>query len=368
MATMIESRSIALKSRLVERVRDALRADILQGHRTGRLPSERHLAEEFEVSRPTLHTALQALQREGLVEISPRQPWRVAPRARANPPSATRRAEVMMLRCTRVKPNLADWLLVTDHLRQKLHHLGYHLRIMDPFARGLKNLDRILTDFDAEHRPAFYVLTSVPSQIHRWFAQRNIPAIIDGSREPDLSLPALDMDHEVLLRHATQYLLRHGHRHITFFNVPAVAVGATVQEQVFRRACAAWPSGDTHARVIRSPVRPAAVAETVRRLFTAPHPPSALIVADFEHVIGLYATLATLGLRIPRDVSVLVLGHWPSLDFLNPLPTCYRVSWDQWASRIARVIRNYFQLGVLPTTFTKVMPTLREGKSVAALR
>lgn len=121
------------------------------------------------------------------------------------------------------------------------------------------------------------------------------------------------------------------------------------------------------AHVITSPVRPAAVAEAVRRVFTEPRRPTALIAPDAEQVLGVYSTLAALGLRIPRDVSVLVLGHWPFLDFLNPLPTCYRVSWDHWASRIARVIRNYFRIGVLPTTFAKVMPILREGKSVATV-
>jgi len=359
--------SLPLKSRLAERVREALRAEIRQGHWRGELPPERRLAQEFEVSRPTLHMALRALQKEGVVQTSPRHPWRVAHQAPHGTVTAARRPEVMLLRYTRVKPDLADLSLVTEPLRQKMHQLGYALKIMDPFARGLKNMDRILSAFDREHRPAFYVLLSVPPQAHRWFVQRGIPAAVSGSREPDVPLPALDMDNEVVMRHATQYLLRRGHRRIAFFNVPIVAGGAAVQEKVFRDTCAAWPTGDVEARLITSPVRPVAVADAVRRAFLRRGRPTALIASDAEQVLGVYSTLATLGLRIPRDVSVLVFGHCPFMDFLNPLPTCYRVSWDQWANRIARVIRNYLRIGVLPTTFAKVMPTLREGKSVATV-
>ena len=43
-----------------EMIRDVLRSRILSGHysRTGRLPAERALAEEFNVSRTTIRTAL----------------------------------------------------------------------------------------------------------------------------------------------------------------------------------------------------------------------------------------------------------------------------------------------------------------------
>lgn len=359
---------LPLKSRLVERVRHALRAEILQGRRTGRLPSERGLAEEFEVSRPTLHMALVALQHEGLVGALSRRSWRVTKRIHPARAAAPRRNDIMILRSTRDKPDLAEFVLVTDPLRQKLHRLGYDLKIMDPFARGLKDVDRILAAFDAAHRPAFYILLSVPPQVHRWFVQRGIPALVNGTREPDVRLPAIDLDNEVMMRHATHYLLRRGHRNIVFFNVPFIYGGSAVQQNVFRQTCAAWPTGDAIAHVITSSVRPTEVTNAVLRVFAHARRPTAVIAMDTEYVFSLYSTLATLGLRIPQHVSVLVLWHTPLLDFLNPLPTCYQVSWKLWADRIARVICNYFRLGVLPTTFAKVMPTLREGKSVASVK
>lgn len=60
-----------VQKRLYERVSDALSGDILSGaYEIGdRLPSERVLAEQFGVSRPTIREAMIALEVDGLVEV-----------------------------------------------------------------------------------------------------------------------------------------------------------------------------------------------------------------------------------------------------------------------------------------------------------
>lgn len=53
-----------------EVIAEELRRSIVQDGRTGDyLPSEKHLIEQFQVSRPTLREALRVLESEGLVEI-----------------------------------------------------------------------------------------------------------------------------------------------------------------------------------------------------------------------------------------------------------------------------------------------------------
>lgn len=52
---------------LHEQLADIIRARINDGTYTGRLPSARHLAQEFEVSHRTSETALKSLKAEGLV-------------------------------------------------------------------------------------------------------------------------------------------------------------------------------------------------------------------------------------------------------------------------------------------------------------
>jgi DNA-binding LacI/PurR family transcriptional regulator/DNA-binding transcriptional regulator YhcF (GntR family) len=359
-----ELSALPLKSRLAERVREVVRSEILHGRWKTQLPPERHLAQELQVSRPTLHMALRALEREGLVRRHERLPWEVVKRFSPRPHALKRRAEVMLLHYSRFRSDLTDVLAVTDQLRQRLYRMGYELKMRDPFARGTRNLDKLLSRFDAEHRPAFYVLLSVPPEVHRWFDAKKIPAMISGSREAAVKLPAIDMANQVMMQHAVQYLLRRGHRRLAFFNVIGLAGGALIQNQSFLKACKEWHTGDVQGVITTCAVRPAAVADTVRRTFGQGNAPTAVITTNPEFVIAIYTKLAAMGLRIPRDVSVVVLGHWPFLDFLNPITTCYRVSWEHWANRIARIIENHLRLGALPTHFWKVLPTLREGQSV----
>jgi len=354
------------KSRLAERVREAIRAELLRGRWAKTLPPERHLAEEFGVSRPSLHLALCALQKEGLIETETRQPWRVVRRAgRAR--VAKRRAEVLLLRLSRLKHDLASDALWTDRLRQKLHRIGLGLTLSDPFVKGMKDLDKTLSAFDAEKRPSFYILASVPPAVHRWFQVRGLPALIFGTRASEMTLPMVDIEHNVTVRHAVDYLLRRGHRRIGLLNLPPTGIGATSLTETFLRHCAAWSRGKVEAIVETAVERPLATEAAVRRMFTRTRPPTAVLSADLEITIGLYTLLAQLGFRIPQAVSVIALFYWPMLDFLWPTPTCYRFSWDTVAGRMARIIENHRRLGVLPDTSTSMIPSLREGKSVATI-
>ncbi len=105
----------------------------------------------------------------------------------------------------------------------------------------------------------------------------------------------------------------------------------------------------------------------MRRLFARAQPPTGVLVTDLDVAIGLYTTLALLGLRIPRDVSAVACGYWPLLDCLRPQPTCYKVSYETLASRLARIIHDYLSLRVRPNRYWKLLPALREGRSVATI-
>ena len=61
------------KGRLYETVADAIAAEIASGAYAlnDRLPSERHLADAYAVSRPTVREALIALEIDGIVEVAP---------------------------------------------------------------------------------------------------------------------------------------------------------------------------------------------------------------------------------------------------------------------------------------------------------
>lgn len=353
-----------LKSHLAERLRDAFRAEILRGRWSWRLPTERSLAQEFQVSRPTVHLALRTLQREGFVHNQRGHPWTLVQRTRAIS-HEPRRREVVMFRDQQFKHQAMLFTLLTELLIQKLHRIGLGFRAVYLSTHDMRYLSRTLAEFDAENKPSFYLLSSVPPMIHQWFANQKIGALILGSRTDDIALPAIDLDSTATVRHAVQYLIRRKHRRLALLNLPLTTVGAININNTFLKSCKEV-SAEGIEGVIKNPrPRPHTIEMAVRRLFARSQPPTAVITTDLELTMGLYTTLGLLGFRIPRDVSIIVCEHWPIMDYLRPLSTCYRLSWQTAATRIVRIISNDLHLGLRTNRFWKLSPTLHEGNSVS---
>src|SRR5262249_53555082 len=122
-----------------------------------------------------------------------------------------------------------------------------------------------------------------------------------------------------------------------------------------------------HGVIQTAVARPDAVKAAIRRFFVSAPFPTAIIPTDLELVVALYSTLAEMGISIPRKVSVIATGHWPILDYLSPLLTCYDLPMDRMATHALRIINDYMRLGVWPKSFHNLLPTLREGLSVATI-
>ncbi len=346
-------------------MREALRVEIVSGRWVKQLPSERHLSQEFQVGRPTLHLALRSLELEGMLRSRPGKPWIIVTHPSASGrPSPKRRAMVVVVRNARVKPDLTSFLPLIDLLRQKLHRIGLDLAVVDALVRGTKELDKTLREVDAKHRPSFYFLFSVPADVHHWFQKGDVPTLIFGLRAPGVTLPAVTVDSDATIRHAIEQLHRHGHRHIGLLMPTVAGEGDACLRKAFFDCCARFRA---QASLQMAVARPDAVKAAIRRFFVRPPFPTALITTDLELVIGAYSTLAEMGLSIPRKVSVISMWHWPILDFLSPLPTCYQIPWNRMATHSLRLINDHLRLGVWPGTFHNLLPTLREGSSVATI-
>jgi DNA-binding LacI/PurR family transcriptional regulator len=358
---------LSLKSRLAERVREAIRAEVLQGRWKDELPSERHLSIECEVSRPTLHTALRSLEQEGLLRFRRGLPWLVLRSHRSPRRLPPRRPEVVMIRNAQLKPDITSLLPFIDLLRHDLHRLGLDLVVVDAMVQRARHLDKTLSEIEAEHRASFYVLLSVPDAVHRWYEHRGLRAVILGLRASDVTLPAIEFDSRAVIQHAVEYLVRRGHRRIGLLMSVLASVGDIASVERFTRICASRASegveGICEVCVTRAP----AVKNAVRKLLTRPSPPTAVIATDLEHVLGLHAIAADLGLRIPKRLSVVSTNHSPIFEYLSPVPTSYQLSWKKMAKRTTMILRDYQRLGVWPNRFHNLLPTLREGQSVRTL-
>lgn len=356
-----------IRSRLAERCRDAIRAEILRGRWTGGLPSQQKLGREFQVSPPTLRSALHLLRDEGLLLIRKGKPTRILT-AKASPAKfADRRPEVVLLHDAHSQPDPTGILLLTDRLHHELHRLGHGLVVFDAMASGQRGLARTLAAIDSQTRPSYYIAASVPPEVHRWLQQRSVPVLVVGSRSSGSSLPAIDIAPEATMRHAVQYLVRRGHRRLGLFMPPLTAVGAQLAHRAFLRECESMRADGVTGFVRTCRGQPDPVRRTARDLLLQRTGATAVIASGFELLVGLYAAASELRLRIPEDISVLTTQDFPILDYFHPRPTCYAFSWDRFARHISKIVDDHLRLGIWLDRFVKLLPTLREGESVKTL-
>ena len=311
-----------------ERLREHLLQEIQRNRWLDTLPSERLLSRELRVSRPTLREALRSLAAEGIVEPRRRHPYRIVQGAVEDRSRRQRSPEVLFLYNSRARPNLA---------------------------------------YFAQFYPAYYLLVSVPSCVHAWFALQQVPSIILGSCDAAIRLPSVEVDQEATVQHAISYLVRRRHRRISLLQVPVSSVGDSLAAEAFQRACLSFKPHGVVGSIHTAVPRPALVERSVRQLLSTPQRPTAVVVTDLELALGLYTTLGELGLGIPRDVSVIITCQSPSFDFVRPFPTCYQFSMDTLADRITKLIEQHCRLGTWPRAHWKMLPKLREGASVATL-
>src|SRR6202161_1158528 len=112
---------------LAEQTPRIWRAALREGRWVGRMPGERDLSRQMNVSRPTLRMALEELEREGLLKKSPGKHRLIARRLRGRKLTASRTIGLLTpLPLQEVAPFALCWM---DKLRVLLAAAGYPLEI-----------------------------------------------------------------------------------------------------------------------------------------------------------------------------------------------------------------------------------------------
>src|SRR5262249_5610720 len=159
------------------------------------------LSARLRVSRPTLRTALQLLQREGSVKVAQGQRRRICQGIRrlSMRQQTTRVGLLTPVAVHRMPPFVMFWL---DELRKHLADEGFdldvHVRPIAETTHPERLLERLVKEFPV----AAWVLFLSTEPMQRWFAARQLPCVITGSCFPGLRLPSVDVDLRAVCRHA----------------------------------------------------------------------------------------------------------------------------------------------------------------------
>lgn len=326
------------------------------------LPGERRLAEALQVGRDTVRLALQQLEREGL--LSPADAGsrrRILAAARGLAPSPGQGLKIGLLAHRRLEQLPQPMLLEVDRIRDALADKGGSLEVFAPSWYEQKNPAKRLEEMVGEERCAAWVLLRSSAAVQGWFMKTKEPVLIRGYPHPGIELPHLDVDWEATARHAAGLLWRKGHRRVVVLSPAEPLMGVAAAVEGVRSL------GEPGFEVIELTENgnSSGVARAMTRALGLKSPPTAIITTRPRQAATALTWLASQGLRVPRDLSLITLAWEPFLDHLLPEISGYRVDPDAVAKLVVRRLERLAAGDPNPGGNAWITPEIVRGASVA---
>jgi len=304
---------------IAAQVAQALRAEIGNRAWADSLPGERQLAERFQVSRKTIRKALAELRAEGLLATARSRGSTIAqPRGRARPPSP-RIALLLPQPLEASRPYTVLWV---NRLMALLQETGHPLQTFHGTKYFGQNAARSLARLTRAHPARAWIIGGSNRPLQEWFAASGLPTIIAGSA------------------HA----------------------GDAESEQGFREGLATSPAAPEP--LVCSPERSApSILREIKRLLARKAPPTGWLVSNSYAYLTVLSYLASLGLRVPRDISVISRDEETFLTFMHPTPTYYSTKPAKFAHALHQGLKRLLSGDTSPFAI-RIMPDLVQGSSV----
>jgi DNA-binding LacI/PurR family transcriptional regulator len=351
-----------LKKSLPAAVADFIEGEIAAGRMRGRLPGERQLGAELNVSRGSLRTALAILRRRGVVNSRARLGSEALGTRAAS--DRTIPSSIGILAPIALETHRLFYALELEKIRELLQPLG--LEVATHYGRAFftRNPKRALQRLTEKNPHRCWILFLSTPGTQRWFAASGLPCMVAGSCLVDVDLPFVDLDQCAMGRHAAGLVVRHGHRTVALLCRHEESPGLVHGREGFVEQCAALDHAGVHVAIIRHDDTVNGVAGAVRRALKANPRPTILVVETPNQYLVAQTTLQAMRLTIPADVSLLSRSSEPFLDFLLPAPVRYHVDPQAQASKIVHVVKHFLDDQVPPARRLLMMPELVGGHSV----
>ncbi|MEO6003705.1 MAG: substrate-binding domain-containing protein [Opitutus sp.] len=327
------------------------------------LPSERRLCELFQVSRPTIRTALHLLAKEGLLEI--RQGRRN--RLLGQPRNGNSRGSQLIVLVTHepVSHMAPSSYQGISEMRGHLAAHGFTTEVLVCPPRSARTQRAKLEAFVRQNRVFCCVLLSVSKELQQWFVEHSMPALVLGSCHQAVKLPSLDVDYRSVCRHAAGLFLSRGHRRIALIVPNSGVAGDLASEEGFCEAVAQRQSSDeARALIVRHNGTAQNIGTKLDALFTSAHPPTAFLVAKPQHVFIVIIYLLKRGLAVPEKISFMARDHDHLFETVSPPISHYKFVEETFADRLSRLMLQMVNQGYLSDEPNLIFPTYFAGGTV----
>ncbi|MFN5902455.1 MAG: LacI family DNA-binding transcriptional regulator, partial [Novosphingobium sp.] len=256
-----------------------------------------------------------------------------------------------------------DQMLLGGMLKCAEH--GYRM-IFELVDTHSDHVERELLGAIAALQPDGIILTPPHSdnpQIVALLDEQGIPFVRIGSVQNGAGIP-VSMDDEGSARNATQYLIKRGHRQIGFI------AGSS------EYALSGWRVDGWHAAMAAAGLRTAGLlAEgdfsyasgelAARQLLEQGERPTAIIASNDQMALATLQVARSLGISVPRDLSLISFDNTPLVHFTQPPMTAVDQPIAATTSKAVELIIAAQKGEPPPSALTVVSATIFERDSVA---
>ncbi|MGC4015560.1 MAG: substrate-binding domain-containing protein [Luteolibacter sp.] len=323
MTVNLENVSVIKRVGAVEAAAAALREMVAAGKWADRLPGTRVLASQLGVSQPTVQLALLELAKEGVLE-SPgeRKAYRVKDRGtRSSLHHEPKAKRVILLTHQAIERTAESGRQVLDTLHRMLTGSNWQVeyRIVD-FLHA-RTPHRSWDDLiGAEPGEQVVALFGRPA-LAEWAVKRGVKIIFLGGVTDGFDLPVVAVKSARLLAEAYQQLIALGHRRIItpLCDRPASYIETMREAARAQLEEAGLPYSPAYHTPESEYLRPDVSWSIMEGLFKRERP-TALVLLDWRELVTATCFLSHLGLKVPEDVSIVLLNDQANAEwFLPPL-------------------------------------------------
>lgn len=319
---------------VTEQVADHLREEIQREVWTGTMPGRNYLVESLGVSGKTVELALQQLEKEGLLVGQGAGRKRLI--AHTGPKHPSNKLNIAILLPNKFDRG-DDFIVEIRHLLEDAGHTPF---FAEKTLVDLGMAPARVARFAASVKADIWLVAAGSREILEWFAEQPVPAFALFGRRGGIPIASTGPNKTPAMVAATRRLLDLGHKRITLLcreqrrlPRPGKPERAFLEElvstgiQISKFHLPDWDeSKEGFATLLDS-------------LF-GPTPPTALIVDEPFLFNAAYYFLATRGLKVPEDVSMICTDNDPAFAWCQP--SVAHISWDYRpiARKVARWVNS----------------------------
>lgn len=302
------------------------------------------MAKHLGVSPPTMGAALSLLLAEGWIsKPGERQAYRVA---KAGHRKVGPKRKLLILTPELPSLTIETSRKILDAIRHRMLDKGWQVEVQILDYRHAKKArgswDRVIA---ADENTWIIALYGRPS-LAEWAIRRKLQMIFLGGTTDGFPVPIVGVKSSNLLEIVLLKLTALGHRKIVIPLCDRAESFHEAMRAVTRKVLEA--AGHSYVAAYHNPESsyndPGVMARIIESAFVS-NPPTALVFMDWNELLAAYCVLSKLRLRVPEDVSLVLLNDQSDARWFLPQLTRFRFPEKRLTQALASWLEGRLTIG-----------------------